>query len=140
RRYAGRREPARRSGRNIVASHDRERRELRSLRAGRHGEQTRCASHGRCRQCAGVLGGGAISADRPRLVVTPASPTAGAEATISLLGVPASPVVIRLLSPRQSSLRLRLRIVGQKVSRVRYTFSLPGAWTLAFKDATRRVR
>jgi hypothetical protein len=89
-----------------------------------------------------VSGIGATAATapaRPRLAVRPASPTAGAAATILVRGKLTGPIVVRLTTPRRTSARLRLRRVSRTLWRRTYSFVFPGNWTLAFKRTTRRV-
>ena len=86
-----------------------------------------------------VIGLGATSTSRPRLVVTPASPAAGAKATITARGQLSAPVVVRLLTPRRTTVRVRLRRVSRKLWRRTYTFAFPGTWTLKLKGARRFV-
>jgi hypothetical protein len=88
----------------------------------------------------GVICIGATAASRPRLVVTPASPPAGLKATITARGKLSAPVVVRLITPRRTTVRLRLRRVSRKLWRGTYTFAFPGTWTLKLKSARRFIR
>src|SRR5439155_7637985 len=68
------------------------------------------------------------------------SPVAGAVTTSSVRGKVTAPVVVRLRSPRRTSVRLRLRRVSRTLWRGTYTFAFPGTWRLAFRTVTRYVK
>jgi hypothetical protein len=82
---------------------------------------------------------GATTASRPRLVVTPASPPAGVAATVTARGKLSTPVVVRMITPRRTTVRLRLRRVSRNLWRGTYKFAFPGTWTLKLRSARRRV-
>jgi hypothetical protein len=82
---------------------------------------------------------GATATSRPRLVVTPASPPAGVAATVTARGKLSSPVVVRMITPRRTTARLRLRRVSRKLWRGTYRFAFPGTWALKLRNAGRRV-
>src|SRR5438067_5497280 len=86
-----------------------------------------------------AFGVGAAGASQPRLVLTPASPAAGAATTIAVRGSLTGPVVVRLTSPQQTTACLRLRRVNATLWRGDYRFVVPGTWTLTVKNVVRRL-
>jgi hypothetical protein len=86
-----------------------------------------------------VLGFGATGTSQPRIRVTPASPTAGVKAAVTVRGKLTAPVVLRLTTPRHTAVQLRLRRVSRTLSRGAYTFAFPGTWRLTYRKTSRQV-
>jgi hypothetical protein len=86
-----------------------------------------------------ALACGAAGGASPRLVVRPASPVAGAKATIEFRARAKPPVYVSVRSPAGASSRVRLRRVRASLWRRSFTFSTSGLWTLKTRGATKQV-
>jgi len=87
----------------------------------------------------GALTCGAAGAASPRLVVKPASPVAGAKATIELHAKLKAPAFASVRSPNGATSRVRLRHVGKMLWRAAFTFRYSGAWIVRAHGVSKQV-
>lgn len=87
----------------------------------------------------GALTCGAAGASSPRLVVKPASPVAGAKATIELHAQLHAPAFASVRSPRGATSKVRLRHAGKTLWRGSFTFRYSGAWTVRAPGVSKDV-